>query len=146
MSDANGQEIIITRKGSVPAVKGSEQTFSGDVSVEFLVPKRGDSRLSGGLVTFSAGARTHWHTHPYGQLLVVVDGAGRVQQCGGPLQAVGAGDLVWFPAGVKHWHGGAPDGSMTHYAIQEELDGQAVVWLEKVEDADYTGRPQPLEG
>lgn len=133
-------KIIITRNGSVAAVKGPESTFTGNVAAEFLAPRRGESRLSAGLVSFQPGARSNWHTHPYGQLLIIVEGKGRVCEWGGPVEEVQAGDLVWFPAGVKHWHGAAPDAAMRHYAVQEELEGKAADWLEKVSDAEYGGR------
>lgn len=129
--------ILITRKDSVEAVKGSETTFTGEVSVAFSVPRRGESRLTGGLVTFQPKARSNWHTHPHGQLLIIVEGKGLVQEWNGPVQEVASGDLVWFPAGIKHWHGAAPDSFMRHYAIQEEQDGSAVTWMEKVTDAHY---------
>lgn len=98
---------IITRKGSVEAMKGPEAMFTGEVNVAFSVPKRGESRLTGGLVTFQPKARSNWHTHPYGQLLLIAEGKGRVQEWGNDVQEVFPGDLVWFPAGVKHWHGAA---------------------------------------
>ncbi len=129
--------ITITRKGSVKAMKGPETTFTGDVDVEFSIPRRGNSQLSGGLVTFHPGARSNWHSHPYGQLLIVTDGKGRVQEWGKPIQEVFPGDLVWFPAGVKHWHGAAPDSAMSHYSIQEEQDGKAADWMEPVSDEQY---------
>lgn len=129
--------ITITRKGSVKAVSGPETTFTGEVDVEFSVPRRGDSKLSGGLVTFHPGARSNWHTHPYGQLLIITEGKGRVQEWGDAIQDVFPGDLVWFPAGVKHWHGAAPDTVMSHYSIQEERDGKAADWMEKVTDEQY---------
>jgi 4-carboxymuconolactone decarboxylase len=92
-------------------------------------------------VTFEPGARSAWHTHPRGQALIVTSGTGRVQQWGGPVQEIRAGDVVWTPPGVKHWHGAAPTTAMTHTAIQESLDGRNVEWLEKVGDAEYTTPP-----
>lgn len=86
-----------------------------------------------------AGARTHWHTHPLGQALHVVSGAGRVQSWGGPIQGIRAGDTVWFAPGEKHWHGAAPNTAMTHIAMQEAQDGSAVDWLEPVSDEQYGG-------
>jgi 4-carboxymuconolactone decarboxylase len=88
-------------------------------------------------VTFEPGARSAWHTHPRGQTLIVTTGTGRVQQWGGPVQELHAGDVVWTPPGVKHWHGAAPTTAMTHTAIQESVDGRNVDWLEKVTDAQY---------
>lgn len=132
-------KIIITRKASVEKVKGPENMFSGEVSIEFSAPNREESRLSGGLVSFSPQARTHWHTHPCGQLLIIAKGKGLVQEWGQPVQEVFPGDLVWFPAGVKHWHGASPDQDMAHYALQEELNGQVVTWLNSVTDKEYKG-------
>lgn len=134
------QQIIITRKDSVQPIKGPASTFTGDVDVELSVPKRGDSRMSAGLVMFKPGARSNWHIHPYGQLLIITEGEGRVQQWGEQIQAVHSGDLVWFPAGVKHWHGAAPGSLMSHYGIQEELDGSPVTWMEKVTDEQYNAK------
>ena len=131
------ESIVITRKGSVKAIKGPETTFTGDVDVEFSIPRRGDSKLSGGLVMFHPGARSNWHTHPYGQLLIITEGKGFVQEWDKPIQNVFPGDLVWFPAGVKHWHGATPDSAMTHYALQEELDGKAAEWMERVTGEQY---------
>lgn len=130
-------QIIITRKNSIPITKGSPKTFTGDVDIEFAIPQRANSHISGGLVTFHPKARTHWHTHPYGQLLIITAGKGYVQQWGKPIQSVSQGDIVWFPANVKHWHGATPDQSMSHYAIQEDKNGNVVQWMEPVTDKQY---------
>ncbi|SIS80852.1 hypothetical protein SAMN05878426_10536 [Phaeovulum vinaykumarii] len=90
-------------------------------------------------MTFEPGARTAWHTHPAGQTIIITFGRGRVQREGGPVEEVTAGDVVWFPAGEKHWHGASGDTAMSHIAIQESIDGAPVTWLEKVADADYNG-------
>lgn len=95
--------------------------------------------MSGSAVTFEPGARTAWHTHPAGQTLIVTAGLGRVQREGGPIEEIRPGDVVWFPAGEKHWHGAAPDVAMTHLAIQESIDGSPVTWMEKVTDEQYRG-------
>ena len=86
---------------------------------------------------FEPGARTAWHTHPLGQTLIVTAGCGRAQQWGGPIEEIRPGDVVWFAPGEKHWHGAAPTTAMTHIAIQEQLDGKAVDWMEKVSDEQY---------
>jgi len=88
-------------------------------------------------VTFEPGARSAWHTHPFSQILIVTEGAGWIQQWGGPIQEIRKGDVIWIPPGVKHWHGAAPTTSMTHIAIQEQLNGKAVDWLEKVTVEQY---------
>ena len=95
---------------------------------------------TGAAVTFAPGARTAWHTHPGGQRLVGTDGVGRTQQWGGPVEEFRAGDVVWCPPGVKHWHGAAPDGPMTHLALTGVRDGQVVEWLEHVTDEEYAAR------
>ena len=104
---------------------------------QFLFDAKEPARSSGGQVRFQHGARSAWHTHPLGQILIVTDGVGWVQQWGGPVQVIREGDVVWIPAGVKHWHGATPTTTMTHIAFQEQLDGTAVNWLEKVTDEQY---------
>jgi quercetin dioxygenase-like cupin family protein len=93
--------------------------------------------VSGAIVTFEPGARTAWHTHPLGQTLIVTFGAGWVQREGGPIEDIRPGDVVWFPAGEKHWHGATASTAMSHIAIAEKLDGKAVDWMEKVTDQQY---------
>ncbi len=90
-------------------------------------------------MTFEPGARTAWHTHPLGQTLIVTAGLGLVQREGGPVEEIRPGDVVWFEPGEKHWHGASPDNAMTHIAIQEQLDGKVVEWMEHVSDAQYGG-------
>lgn len=85
------------------------------------------------------GARTAWHTHPLGQTLIVTAGCGRAQRWGGQIEEIRPGDVVWFPPGEKHWHGAAPTTAMSHIAIQEQLDGKAVDWMEQVSDEQYHG-------
>ncbi len=98
----------------------------------------GGARAGGASVTFEPGARTAWHTHPLGQTLIVTAGAGRVQQWGGPVQTIRAGDTVWIPPGVKHWHGAAPTTAMSHIAIAESQEGKVVDWLEQVSESQYS--------
>ena len=97
------------------------------------------ARAAGNAVTFEPGARTAWHTHPLGQVLIVTAGCGRTQREGGPIEEIRPGDVVVFAPGEKHWHGAAPTTAMTHIAIQEALDGKAVEWMEKVTDEQYRG-------
>src|SRR5713226_718735 len=117
--------------------KGPAEHFTGSVQIEPLFFAHDPSRTSGGKVTFEPGARSAWHTHPLGQILIVTDGTGWIQQWGGPIQEIRTGDVIWIPAGVKHWHGATPNTSMTHIAIQEQLNGKAVEWMEKVTDEQY---------
>ena len=93
-------------------------------------------------VTFEPGARTAWHTHPLGQTLIVTAGLGWAQRWDGPVEELRPGDVVWFPPGEKHWHGAAATTAMTHIAIQEQLDGRAVDWLEQVSDDHYGAGPR----
>ena len=129
--------IKITRSGSHQPSKGSAEHFTGSVQIEELFPAHDPSRTSGGKVTFEPGARSAWHTHPLGQILIVTDGTGWIQQWGSPIEEIRKGDVIWIPPGVKHWHGAAPNTAMTHIAIQEQLNGKAVDWMEKVTDEQY---------
>ena len=136
-SEGTAQTIEVIRNGSHVPTKGSAQYFTGGVQVDELFPAKEPSRVSGGVVTFEPGARSAWHTHPFGQILIVTAGAGRVQAWGGPIQEIHAGDIVRIPPQVKHWHGASPTTAMTHIAIQEALDGNAVHWMEQVSDEQY---------
>jgi quercetin dioxygenase-like cupin family protein len=127
----------IKRAGSQPSGKGPAEWFTGAVRIDPLFAVTPPARAAGNAVTFEPGARTAWHTHPLGQLLIVTAGAGRAQREGGPVEAIHPGDVVWFAPGEKHWHGAAPTTAMTHIAIQEALDGKAVEWMEHVTDAQY---------
>lgn len=140
-----GGTISITRAGSHPSQRGPSEWFTGPVRIDPLFTAPAPARAAGATVTFKPGAHTAWHTHPLGQTLVVLSGLGLVQREGGSVAEVRPGDVVWFPPGVKHWHGASPNTGMTHIAIQEALDGKAVEWLEHVTDAQYTskGSKQP---
>jgi 4-carboxymuconolactone decarboxylase len=137
---AQDPTIEIARSRSQPSRQGPAENFTGSVRVDPLFAANGASRASGAYVTFDAGARSAWHSHPLGQTLVVTAGSGRVQSGGGPIQEIRPGDVVRIPPGLKHWHGASPDSAMTHLAIQERVDGKTVDWLEKVSDAQY-GQP-----
>ncbi|MFN3210855.1 MAG: cupin domain-containing protein [Roseovarius sp.] len=129
----------ITRPGTNPSKPGPEEYFTGTVRLDPLFTAEAPGRSAGLHVTFEPGARTAWHTHPAGQTLIVTFGQGRVQREGGPVEEIRQGDVVWFPAGEKHWHGASPDSAMSHIAIQESIDGSAVTWMEQVSDTDYAG-------
>jgi quercetin dioxygenase-like cupin family protein len=129
--------IKISRNDSLKSKKASGEYFTGSVQVQELFPAYHPSRTSGGKVTFEPGARSAWHTHPLGQILIVTDGTGWVQQWGGSIEEIRKGDVIWIPPGVKHWHGATPTTAMTHIAIQEQLNGKAVEWMEKVTDEQY---------
>ena len=127
----------IKRAGSGASTKGPTEYFTGIVRIDPLFPVSAPARAAGNAVTFEPGARTAWHTHPFGQVLIVTAGCGRAQREGGPIEEIRPGDVVVFAPGEKHWHGSAPTTAMTHIAIQEALDGKAVEWMEKVSDEQY---------
>ena len=130
-------DMEITRLGSQPSTKGPADWFTGTVRIDPLFQRKDPARVAGASVTFEPGARTAWHTHPLGQTLIVTAGVGWVQREGGPIEEVRPGDVVWFPPGLKHWHGATATTAMTHIAIQEALNGKVVDWMEKVTDEQY---------
>lgn len=131
----------IKRSGSTPSAKGAAEYFTGTVRVDELFNAPSPARARGASVTFEPCARSNWHTHPLGQTLIVTSGCGLVQSWGGPIRVIRPGDVVWCPPGEKHWHGAAPTTAMSHIAIQEELEGKVVDWMEKVTDEQYSASP-----
>jgi len=129
----------ITRIGSQPSAKGPEEWFTGAVRIDALFQPNESRRAAAASVTFEPGARTAWHTHPLGQTLIITFGKGWVQREGDAIEEVHPGDIVWFEANEKHWHGATSTNGMTHIAIQENLNGKVVEWLEKVSDGQYNG-------
>ncbi|TPM30809.1 cupin domain-containing protein [Mesorhizobium sp. B2-3-4] len=127
----------IKRSGSQPSAKGPAEYFTGTVRIDAPFKGSEPARVGGATVTFEPGARTARHTHPLGQTLIVLSGAGLVQREGGPVEQIRPGDIVWFAPGEKHWHGAAPATAMSHIAIAEALDGKVVDWMEKVTDEQY---------
>jgi quercetin dioxygenase-like cupin family protein len=127
----------IKRCGSQPSGKGPAEFFTGNVRIDPLFEAPDPARARGASVTFEPGARTAWHTHPLGQNLIVTSGCGWVQSEGGPKEEIRPGDMVSCPPKEKHWHGATPTTAMTHIAIQEQLDGKVVEWMEKVSDEQY---------
>jgi quercetin dioxygenase-like cupin family protein len=132
----------INRNGSRPSQKGPEEYFTGRVRIDPLVQAPEPSRVTAGFVTFEAGARSAWHTHPLGQTLIVTAGLGWTQCWGGPIEEIRPGDVIWCAPGTKHWHGATPTTALTHIAITEMLNGKNVDWLEKVSDEQYLAGPQ----
>lgn len=128
----------IVRNEQLNSVKGPEDWFTGSVRIDPLFSKQEVTKAAGAMVTFEPGARTAWHTHPAGQTLIVTSGLGWVQREGGPIEEIRPGDVIWFEPNEKHWHGASPGKAMSHIAIQEELDGKVVEWMEKVSDAQYS--------
>jgi 4-carboxymuconolactone decarboxylase len=136
-----GKQAKITRAGAPKPAQAEH--FTGSVQLSGAFQADAPGRAGGATVTFSPGARTDWHTHPLGQTLVITEGIGRIRIWGGAVQEVRKGDVVWIPAGLKHWHGAGPTGSMTHIAIAERQDDTSVQWMEKVNDEQYGGQAPP---
>lgn len=135
------RELVITRAATRVSRVAPAQNFTGTVRVQPLFDTTAMMRSYGASVSFDAGARSAWHTHPRGQVLIVTEGIGRAQLWGGPVQEIRPGDVVRIPPGAKHWHGAAPTTAMTHIAIVEYLDGVSTTWMEKVTDSQYHARP-----
>lgn len=138
---AVAQDSMVTRNAAGPLRIAPPENFTGDVVVSAPYEVGGDSRLRGSSVTFSPGARTNWHRHPLGQVLVVMDGCGWTQAEGGPIEKICEGDVAWVGPDVMHWHGAMPTVSMTHVTASESVEGEAVEWLEAVGDAIYNLGP-----
>ncbi len=133
----------IQRNGSTASREGPAETFTGNVRIDSPFQAEGPGRAGGALVTFEAGARTNWHTHPLGQTLIVTSGVGWTQCEGGQKAEIRAGDVIWCPCQRRHWHGATATTAMAHIAIAESLDGKAVDWFEPVTDDQYFA---PVEG
>jgi quercetin dioxygenase-like cupin family protein len=127
----------IKRNGSQASGKGPTDWFTGTVRVDPLFQAPAPARVQGASVTFEPGARTAWHTHPLGQTLVVTSGFGWAQRWAGQIEEIRPGDVVWFAPGEKHWHGATATTAVTHIAVQEQLDGKVVDWMEQVSDEQY---------
>jgi quercetin dioxygenase-like cupin family protein len=136
-------QIRIMRNGSQPLSQGTSEHFTGSVRIDPLFTENPPAHMSGSSVTFESGARTAWHKHTMGQILIITAGKGWVQQWNGEIQEVRPGDVVWIPPGVKHWHGATASTSMNHIAVQESLNGKTVEWMEKVTDEQYAGSSTP---
>jgi 4-carboxymuconolactone decarboxylase len=144
-ASTDAQTLVITRGDSRAVRPAPTENFTGPARVEMLFEAFDPSDAGGGSVTFEPGARTAWHSHPGGQILLVTAGIGRVQQWGGPMEEIRPGDVVRIPAGLKHWHGASPRASMTHIAMTKPRDGTTVQWMEKVSDEQYNGiSPSPV--
>jgi quercetin dioxygenase-like cupin family protein len=136
----NKKSQTISRAGSQPSVKGPAEYFTGNVRVDPLFPANDSTPFSGAYVTFEPGARSAWHIHPAGQHLLVTAGVGRTGEWEGKVDEIKAGDVIWCPPGVKHWHGASPTTAMTHIALTGTLGGKSVEWMEKVTDEQYDGK------
>jgi quercetin dioxygenase-like cupin family protein len=131
--------VEIRKSGSQPSGRGPEEYFTGAVRIDPLIEAPDPARVTAASVTFEPGARTAWHLHPLGQILIVTAGCGVVQRWDGAAEKIRPGDVVWIPPGERHWHGATATTAMTHIAIQPALAGKAADWMEKVSDAQYEG-------
>ncbi|MGV3524316.1 MAG: (R)-mandelonitrile lyase [Candidatus Sericytochromatia bacterium] len=137
-SSSESLSMKVFAPATMPTVAGSSAYFTGSVKITPLVKGEEPSNLESASVIFQPSARTAWHSHPRGQLLVVTEGAGLIQEYGKPIRNIKPGDVIWTPPGVQHWHGAKPDSAMTHIASHESLNGTPVKWMDKVSDQEYS--------
>jgi quercetin dioxygenase-like cupin family protein len=131
--------VQITRS-SLDTSRGPEEWFTGTVFIDTIATPAPPSRAAAAWVHFTPGARTAWHTHPYGQTIFVTEGVGRCQRDGGPVEEIRPGDRVYFEPDERHWHGAAASRFMAHIAIQEaDETGSFATWGTHVSDAEYNG-------
>jgi quercetin dioxygenase-like cupin family protein len=137
--DSRRKTVQITHS-SLDTSRGPEDWFTGAVYIDTIATPTPPSRTAAALVHFAPGARTAWHTHPYGQTIYVVEGIGLCQHEGGGIEEIRPGDRVYFEPGENHWHGATPNRFMAHVAIQEADDsGSPVTWGRHVTDDEYRG-------
>ncbi|WP_406663880.1 cupin domain-containing protein [Gallaecimonas sp. GXIMD1310] len=134
---SNNNDMQVVRAGSTEAITGPSEWFTGRVRIDTLFNAPEPSRVGVAVVNFEPGARTNWHSHPVGQILLVTNGVGWTQCEGGPKTEIRAGDLIWCNCGRRHWHGATSTTALQHVAIQEAKDGKPVDWFEPVSDDDY---------
>lgn len=140
-TDPTKRDMQIIRAGSTEAIRGPSEYFTGNVRIDKVFSAPEPSRVGMAVVNFEPGARTNWHTHPLGQVLLVTDGVGWTQCEGGPKTEIRPGDVIWCNCGRRHWHGATDTTAMQHVAVQEALDGSPVDWMEPVSDDDYLKGP-----
>ena len=127
----------ITRNG-IDTASGPGEWFTGDVYIDAVAAPSASSRVSASAVHFTPGARTAWHTHPNGQTIYVLEGVGRCQRRGGPVEEIRSGDRVFFEPGEEHWHGASPTRFMTHIAmLQVDDEGNSATWGDHVSEEEY---------
>lgn len=131
----------LIRNSSQASVSGPEEYFTGKVRIDMPFKGVDKASISGGIVTFEPGARSAWHNHPLGQVLIITSGKGWTQCEGESIVEINVGDIIVCPPEHKHWHGATPTTAMTHIAVQESVDGKAVNWMEKVTDEEYLAGP-----
>jgi quercetin dioxygenase-like cupin family protein len=134
MKTACPSVMTIQRAGS-GIVRAPEGVASGPFLVQMLLSSRAEGEMTAMRAFIEPGVLTHWHSHPRGQLLFVLDGVGLVQRDGGDVIEVHAGDSIWFAPGERHWHGATPASPFSYLSVQPVKDGTAVHWMEPVRPA-----------
>ncbi|AZA59389.1 (R)-mandelonitrile lyase [Chryseobacterium shandongense] len=114
-----------------------KEYFSGEAYLKPLLARDKNNDFVVGSVTFEPGARTNWHTHPKGQVLIVTEGEGLYQEKGKPAQRINKGDVVNIPENIEHWHGATAGTTMIHIAITNYEGETNAVWLNAVTDEEY---------
>lgn len=144
LNNVNARELdhTIIHAGDVPSRTGGHNTFTGQVRHDSIAKADENSPYTVSIVTFEPGARTFWHSHPAGQRMLVVSGKGLVGTDKGVIRVIRAGDNVWCPPGLKHWHGASPETAMAHLVLTNMKDGKNVIWMDEVSDSDYRKAPQ----
>lgn len=135
----NNQEMEDTEQGEFVFPRGEKITnanFTGTVYLQMLIDADSLNSISVGNVTFEPGARSKWHTHPAGQILLAIDGMGYYQEKGKPKQILRKGEAIKCPPNVPHWHGASADTAFIQVAITGREKGETV-WLEAVTDEEY---------
>lgn len=140
-TDLANADMQIHRAGSTEAIEGPSEWFTGRVRIDRIFNAPAPARIGIAIVNFEPGARTNWHTHPLGQVLLVTDGVGWTQCENGPKTEIRTGDLIWCNCGRRHWHGATDTTAMQHVAINEFLDGKPVDWFEPVTDKVFLASP-----
>jgi quercetin dioxygenase-like cupin family protein len=118
--------------------------FSGEAFLTPLIARDKNNEFSAGSVSFDVKARTNWHTHPKGQVLVVTEGQGYYQEKNRPARIIKKGDVINIPEDVEHWHGASENTNMTHIAITNYKDDLQVTWLQPVTDEEYQTAIAPI--
>lgn len=117
--------------------KVSNDNFTGTVWLNYLAENDTTYNVNIGSVTFEPGARTNWHFHKGGQILLVTEGKGLYQEKGKPVAVIQKGDVIKCPPNVEHWHGATPTEAMTHIAIGTNTNTGGAVWLKPVTEEEY---------
>lgn len=142
----NNQKMENTKQQNEPVFPKGEkvvsENFTGTVWLNYLSETDTVHNVNIGSVTFEPGARTNWHYHKGGQILLVTDGKGLYQEKGKPIEIINKGDVVKCPPDIEHWHGATPSDAMTHIAIGTNTNIGGAIWLDPVTDEEYNQRIQ----